>query len=179
MTITYRTYMEKIPKKFRKLEGSCLTRPAGGLWGCRGDEWKEACDKGIVDRDNEIYPRERLKQCFEWKLQEGSKVYKIMSKNSFLKLVKNYHRPVKGLVYEIDYLRLSEDYDAVEVYEKALKELGNGLDPSDFPDSWSLNLTYLYPVFILAQIGLIGWDVPSICVLNTEKVEVIRKIKGE
>ena len=145
MTI-YRTYMKTIPKEFREISGSFCNKPIGGLWGCRGEEWKEWCESEDCFTEN-------LKTCFKWKLKSKSKVYRIKTKKDFMKLLQKYALKISDLMITIDYNKVAEDYDAVEVMGGIIQELK--MCPSN-------NLSEL--------IGLSAWDVPSIVVLNLSKV---------
>ena len=50
----YKTYVSEIPKKLRKLNKEAyFAKPVGGLWGCKGDEWKEFCIKYNPEHDPE------------------------------------------------------------------------------------------------------------------------------
>ena len=173
MSVIYRTYMEEIPEKFRGLIGACFVRPVGGLWGCRGDEWKEYV---LSDKRKEIepdYPLERLNHCFEWKLKKGTKVFTINSEKDFVYLVENYFKKFRNKdLCEINYKKFSKDYDAIEVTQRALDLMGNGCNfYGGYTYQWQLKMAYLY------RVGLMRWDVPSICVLNTDKVRIIKEIK--
>ena len=145
MTI-YRTYMKTIPKEFREISGSFCNKPIGGLWGCRNDEWKEWCE-------TEDWRIENLKTCFKWKLKYNSKVYRIKTKKDFMNLLQKYALKISDFIVTIDYKKVAEDYDAVEVMGGIIQELK--MCPSN-------NLSEL--------IGLSAWDVPSIVVLNLSKV---------
>ena len=145
MTI-YRTYMKTIPKEFREVSGSFCNKPIGGLWGCRNDEWKDWCE-------SEDYCTENLKTCFKWKLKSNSKVYKIKTKKDFMNLLQKYALNISDFIVTIDYKKVAEDYDAVEVMDGVIQELK--MCPSNT---------------IAELIGLSVWDVPSIVVLNLDKV---------
>ena len=169
MSITYKTYCRKAPKykSKKKFIGSFFTKPRGGLWGCRGDEWIEWCKR-------EKFALKKWKECFEWKLKKGAKVLTVRSVSGFANLIKKYYREVEPFVGEIDYLKIAEDYDAIELTEVPVEELRSGFKQGQFP----LNeFIYNTGKRILYQIGTYGWDVPSICVFNTDKVEVIRSYK--
>lgn len=164
----YRTYMEVIPEKFKELFGSCFNRPSGGLWGCRGDEWKNFVETKIDKIDPE-YPKERLNKCFKWKLKEGTNVYTIDNFEDFAYLVENYFRKVRSKpIGEINFLKLAKEYDAVEVTQNAIYELKEGTKGR------YCGLTYQYPIkLILYKIGLRDWDVPSICVFKPNETVAV------
>lgn len=148
MTI-YKTYMKTIPKEFREISGSFCNKPIGGLWGCRGEEWKEWCEQ-------ERFALDKLKTCFTWRLKRGSKVYRIRHKADFNYLIKKYPLMDNNQVISIDYIAVSKDYDAVET-------VGNIVSELRFNEGSCL----------CELMGLYAWDVPSICVLNTDKVVLL------
>lgn len=156
--IRYKTYMREIPKKFKKVNVSFCNKPNGGLWGCRGDEWKEWCEA-------EEFALENLKTCFIWRLKRGSKVYKIKTKKDFDYLVNNYVMYIDGMPMSIDFVKLSKEYDAVEAVGDIVYKLRYGTC-RDINDK----------LFLIKSMGLYSWDVPSICVMNPDKVVYERKM---
>ena len=56
MSVRYKHY-GKLPKEFYGVRGSFFNKPRGGLWGCRGEEWREWCLA-------EEYEVDRLKKFF-------------------------------------------------------------------------------------------------------------------
>jgi len=154
--IKYKTYMNKIPKTFRKVETSFCNKPKGGLWGCRGEEWKEWCE-------SEEFQLYNLKKSFIWRMKRGSKVYRIKTKKDFDYLIDNYIMSLGGQPMSIDFVKLSKEYDAVEVVGDIIYKL-----------------RFLYPnindeLFMVKMVGLSSWDVPSICVMNPDKVKILKK----
>lgn len=148
MSVRYKHY-GKLPKEFYGVKGSSYNKPRGGLWGCRGEEWREWC----LAEEFEV---DRLKEFFFFKLKRGSKVYRIKTKKDFKYLLKKYYREepkYEGLMDTIDFVEMSRDYDAVEVVGDIVWKLRYGCD-----DDYK---------------GLYAWDVPSICVLNVDKVKVV------
>ena len=155
--------MDKKPKEFRKLIGSCFTRPAGGLWGCKGNEWYDyITTDGLKDEPN--YPLERLNTCFEWELDKKAKIFTIDTAEDFVFLVENYFRKIRNKnIAEINYKKLAKDYDAVVATKNAIDTLKNGCRLyGGYTYQWQLK-AFLY------KIGLLKWDVPSICVFDPEK----------
>lgn len=152
--IKYKTYMKKKPNTFRKVISSFCNKPHGGLWGCRGDEWKAWCE-------HENFALQNLKTCFTWRLKRGSKVYRIKTKKDFDYLVDNYVFNLDGIPMSIDFVKLSEEYDAVEVVGDVVYKLRFN------------NAKYGDNLYMLKSMGLYAWDVPSICVMNPDKVVLL------
>ena len=144
--IRYKTYCKKIPTKLEGVTDSFCNKPRGGLWGCRGDEWKNWC----LDEDFNL---SGLKHNFYWRLKKGSKVYRIRTESDFIKLVTKYGN---NKLTSIDYMQMKKDYDAIEVIGKIVHKLRYGCKDTGH------NLIDL--------MGLNVWDVPSICVMNIERV---------
>lgn len=150
MTSTiYRTYCDIIPNNLQDVTDSFCNKPVGGLWGCRGNEWHDWC----VAEDFHL---EKLKQVFYWKLTEDCRLYSIETQQDFIHLIDSYGN---NRYDSIDYLAMKQDYDAVEVVGNVVYELRYGIQSTghNFIDLMGLN----------------AWDVPSICVLNTNKVNII------
>ena len=169
MSVVYKTYCRKAPKyrSRKKFICSCFTKPKGGLWGCRGDEWIEWCRE-------EKFALKKWKECFEWTLKKDAKILTIRSASGFAKLIKKYYREVAPFVGEIDYLQIAKEYDAIELTEVPVNELRFGFKSEQIPVD---DFMYDMGKRTLYQVGTYGWDVPSICVFNTDKVEVIRSYK--
>ena len=70
-----------------------------------------------------------------------------------MNLLQKYALKISDFIVTIDYKKVAEDYDAVEVKDGVIQELK--MCPSN-------NLSEL--------IGLSAWDIPSIVVLNLSKV---------
>ena len=173
MSVKYRTYCKKAPKTrvSRKLIGSHLNKPGGGLWGCRGDEWIEWCTENNFRMND-------WKECFEWELKKGAKVLTIRSVSGFVKLIKKYFKYIKveGLPCygTIDFEKIAKEYDAIELTDVPVQELHFGVKV----DKHISISEYLdHGRQIAYNIGTNCWDVPSICVLNTDKVKVLRRLK--
>jgi len=169
MSVTYRTYCKRAPKREsrKKLIGSCFTKPVGGLWGCRGDEWIEWCKK-------ECFSLNKWKECFEWKLSRGAKILRVKSIGGFAHLIEKYYKQIAPRVGEIDYLAIAQDYDAIELTEIPINELQKGFNRKQL-----LKVSYNFGKFLLYRLGTHGWDVPSICVFNTDKVKILRRWEVE
>ena len=149
MTIVfYRTYSyEPFSRKlFNKPWGNFLNKPRhGGLWGCRGDEWKEWCEDNEFSHFNNQY--------FLWCFNQEAKIMYIDSYKDFLKYVKLY--PDEDQIYfrekTLDFNKILEaGYDGVEVTWNAI---------------WESKESEL--------IGLGIWDIPSVVALNIDKVLVL------
>ena len=142
--IKYKSY-GKMPKQdeLYGVKGSFFNKPTGGLWGCRGDEWKQWCKA-------EGFNVKRLKHHFYFKLKQHSGIYRIRTKKDFQYLLDKYSTFNIFEFGEINYVKMAKDYDAVEVVGDIVYKLrlGCGKDHK----------------------GLYAWDVPSICVLNPDKV---------
>jgi hypothetical protein len=153
MSIKYKSYGE-LPVEFYGVKGSHYNKPVGGLWGCRGEEWREWCE-------SEEFCLDRLEKHFFFKLKKGSKVYRVRTKKDFLYLFNKYsnHRKYKpgyqSCLGTIDFIEMSKDYDAVEVVGDIVYKLRFGCDED--------------------HKGLYAWDVPSICVLNVDKVKIMKE----
>lgn len=153
--IKYKTYCKEIPKTFYGIKESGCNKPLGGLWGCRGDEWKEWCE-------GERFALDKLKKCFTWRLKKGTKVYRIRTVKDFEELVYKYPLILNGIPTSIDFKKLAEEYDAVEV-------IGDIVWKLRFGSGGKVSEKY----FLIKSMGLYSWDVPSICVMNPEKVVVL------
>lgn len=169
MSAVYRTYCRKAPKhrSMKRLYGSCFTKPRGGLWGCRGDEWIEWCEA------NE-FALNKWQEGFDWKLKPDAKLLTVRSASGFIKLIKKYSRPVGDLL-EIDYLAVAKDYDAIEITTQPMYELASGIDYK----LYNISLDEYLSKLILYRLGTAAWDVPSICVFNPNKVDIVRTFKNE
>lgn len=145
--IKYKTYCKNIPTKFPEVTDCMCNKPRGGLWGCRNDEWKDWCI-------TEQFHLEGLEKVFYWRLKKGSKVYRIKTKKDFVNLVNKYGNTRYD---SIDFISMKQDYDAIEVVGNIVYKLRyGGIDTGHrFIDMMGLNV----------------WDIPSICVLNLEKVK--------
>ena len=156
--VTYRTYADK--PYLNNIEGSFINKPTRGLWGCRDDSWKEWCEENDFGY-NPNY--------FEWQLKPGTKVYTINTVEDFIYLLKNYQTEEYADSVYIDYLKLSKDYDAVELTENGNIHLHYNVETND-PELQD-------PKYKTAlMIALNGWDVPSICVFNPNKtVQIIEE----
>ena len=150
--------MKKLPKKFVPVISSFANKPKGGLWGCRGDEWKEWCEA-------EKFNLKNLKLCVLWRLKKGTKIYRIKSEKDFIYLCENYENKL-GLT--IDYKQLAKDYDAVEVVGDIVYKLRFGTKRSNKRTRYDCE-----------GFGLYSWDVPSICVLNPEKIVMLGELCQE
>lgn len=176
----YRTYVSEIPKKLRKLNKEAyFVKPVGGLWGCKGNEWKEFCTKYNPEHDPEKYNMNNLNKCFEWTLADDAKIYTIDKKEDFAFLVENYFKPLKNQYFndprynylgEINYYELSKKYDGVSITKRAFKNMGKGFYPyNKMERACSKELLY--------AIGLAYWSVPSICVFNSKKVKILGEVQ--
>lgn len=150
--IKYKTYCHKLPKKLYEVTDSMCNKPVGGLWGCRGNEWKEWCK-------SEQFNTKNLRKAFIWRLKRGSKVYRIKTIKDFVKLINLYGNSKYD---SIDYLEMKKDYDAIEVVGTVVRKLHFG-----GPDTGHR---------FIDMMGLNTWDVPSICVLNLNQVVEIKHV---
>jgi hypothetical protein len=142
----YRTYCDKIPEQLEDITDSFCNKPRGGLWGCRGNEWKNWCKA-------EQYNLRCLKKVFYWKLTEDVKLYTMRTEQDYLYIVEKYGNTRQD---SIDYMLMKQDYDAIEVVGDIVYELRYGTQSTGRR--------------FIDLMGLYAWDVPSICVMNTDKV---------
>ena len=159
--VIYRTYMDE--QFLNDIESyGFRNKPEGGLWGCRDDSWKDWCE------DND-YPCSI--NYFEWSLKPGMKVYTIDSEEDFIYLLKNYSAEEKDYngnpTYVIDFLKLANDYDAVELTPAGNNKLHFSITSND-PELQDPR----YKRALL--ITLNAWDIPSICVFRPKNTVKIR-----
>ena len=159
--IKYKTYCNKIPKNFDKykFEHSSINKPFGGLWGCRGDEWKEWCEA-------ENFCLYKLKQVFYWRLKRGTKVLRIKTIKDYINLCNKYGNH-KQIIGTIDYSEVKKDYDAIELVGDVVYKVRLGL--YFYKEKYYLKYIHKNKLDIV-NLGLGAWDIPSICVLNPECV---------
>lgn len=152
----YRTYADG--QYFNDITGNLMNKPRNGLWGCVDDSWKEWCN------DNDFHC---AKGYYEWILKPGTKVFKINNVDDFIYLLKNYQTNDYDGKCFIDFMKVSKDYDAVELTQEGNSQLHFNIetDDSELQD----------PKYMISlMMSLNAWDVPSICVFNPSKtVEVI------
>lgn len=161
--VIYRTYADQ--PYLNDIKGSFFNKPTGCLWGCRDDSWKNWCNEEEF-RCSDNY--------FEWTLKPGTKIFTIDSIKDFLYLLKHYSEGIESYRnkkdYYIDFLKVSKDYDAVELTQNGNSQLHYQLildDNSEFNDN-------KYKAAL--NIVLNTWDVPSICVFYPKNtVDVIQK----
>lgn len=155
--VIYRTYADK--PYLNNISGNFINKPEGGLWGCRDDSWKEWCE------DNNFGYNPNY---FEWTLKHGTKIFTIDTEEDFIYLLKNYGTDTE-YYYVIDFIKLSNDYDAVELTPNGNMNLHWQVitdDPELQAPKYKSTL----------RIALNTWDVPSICVFNPSKtVDIIEK----
>lgn len=142
----YKTYCKEIPITFKGVTDSFCNKPMGGLWGCRGDEWKDWCESEEFNLDG-------LSKSFKWKLKQSARIFTIKEPEDFAYLLEWFSKSHEVFGKEIDYLKLKEKYDAVETVGDIVYQLRYGYGNN--------------------SMGLYSWDVPSICVLNPEVIERI------
>lgn len=162
----FRTYAEMIPDFFRNIEDSFCNKPRGGLWGCRGTEWKDWCT-------SEEFPCPD--KYFIWKLREGANTYIVDNVNDFIYLLLYYPRILDDsfTVDSIDYMKMWNDgYDAIELTQQGLQDLRLGIDilAKNVMTKYMLGQpAYNASVYL----GMNAWDVPSICVFEPNKNVII------
>lgn len=149
MTVVfYKTYSYKPFSRelFVKPYGNFLNKPRhGGLWGCRGDEWKEWCEDNQFEHFNNQY--------FLWCFNQEAKILYIDSYKKFRECLRLYPDNDQFYLHEktLDYSKIMKaGYDGVEVTMDAI---------------WESRETEL--------IGLSIWDIPSIVALNIDNVLVL------
>lgn len=154
--VIYTTYADE--PYYTDITDSFLNKPRGGLWGCLDDSWREWCTR------EDFYCSDNR---YDWTLKPGTKVFTINSEDDFIYLLKNYNKEENDY-YMIDYLKLSNDYDAVELTSRGNNVLHYSLQ--------NLDLETENPKYKKAlSIALNLWDVPSICVFHPkETVEIIK-----
>lgn len=162
--VVYRTYMDE--QWLNDIKGNHAgEKPYGCLWGCRDDSWRKWCAR-------EAFPCSA--NYFEWTLKPGTKVYTINTVEDFVYLLKHYpllydDSPIR---YKIDFLKLAQDYDAVELTEKGNSVLHYRVHTDD-PDVQGPEYKYAL------QMGLNSWDVPSVCVFYPKNtVKLLGKVKS-
>lgn len=166
----YRTYMKEIPETFKEVVRSGCNKPLGGLWGCRGDEWKEWC---LAEEFN----LENLENCFEWTLKEDTRYFCIDSIDKYIDLCIKYG---DMQIMSIDYMKLKEDYDAIEVTDIVYQLRYGLMNIWEDEELEKYRKRYLrHPKIMIMEMGLYSWDVPSICVMNPDMVIKIKSKTAE
>lgn len=153
MNRVYRTYYKERFElgdiKPLSEEPNCLNKPQGGLWGCHGTEWYDWCQaEGF-----RCYPK-----YIEWELDKSAQVL-VLNDLSDLDWVQDKYGADEKITDTwkiIDWIKVSKDYDAVEVTEYAAYDLHLASSHSN-------------------PLGYNAWDVPSICVWNMDKVKVLKE----
>ena len=146
----YKTYLRSKfdPNKISNITNHGINKPFGGLWGCRGDEWKDWC---------ETEDFRKVENPFYWELTEDANVLEIRTAEDFNDVVKRFRIRTVMDIDCIDWETISKQYDGVEVFSQALYETSLSRDFSD-------------TIFL---IGLSSWDIPSICVWNADKIKLM------
>ena len=135
------------PKMFDEIKNRQFIKPFGGLWASDINAeygWKNWCKDNDFRKCNE-------NNSFKFKLKEGTKVLVLKTKKDLKGLPQDEDLPIwleKNLLNDwgnvyLDFEKLKEKYDAIEVYIDELY--------------WKLY----------------GWDCDSLLVLNKECIEVI------
>lgn len=123
-------------------------KPKGGLWGSRPDSefgWKQWC----IDNNFRL---EKLKEYFYFILSNNARILTIKSSDDLKILPKKSGTEDFNSSVFLDYEKLSENYDAIEVF------INGDLD---------------------FQSELCGWDCNSILVLNPDVIREIPKFEYE
>lgn len=134
-----------------------FTKPYGGLWGspinteCNWENWCKSND----------FELKRLEKCFYFKLKSKAKRLYINNVDQLKELPKVKQPEIFSINLwdTLDFEKLSEEYDALEItltYE----------DKTKIEDLWSGGLYQ----------RLYGWDVDSILVMNPDIVEEIENL---
>ena len=153
----YITYCSELPKtlsqsKIKPAESFIGTKPRGGLWGCHGNEWKEWCKC-------EEFNLSGLKHHFYFKLSKDARLLILDTEEDLVNFILGF--PLCNYGTALDYSKVMEKYDAIEITDNLLNECRLGIQHRRLPKE------YRYFQFM----GVNGWDVPSICVLNPNVVE--------
>lgn len=128
---------------FKEIKNIPFVKPEGGLWASNIKAkygWRE-----WTQDNNYMVDKYRKDNCFKFRLKEGSKVLAIRDKED-LKELPRYNVPTfdSSLFNWLDFEKLSEQYDAIEVFIDKLY--------------WELY----------------GWDCDSILILNKEIIEEVK-----
>ena len=121
-------------------------KPKGGLWASRLNginSWKRWCIA-------EEFCLEKLEKYFKFKLKENTRFLQIESSNQlkYLPRVKSPIPQLEGTGIYLDFEKIKEDFDAIEV-----------LISKDNQLYWDLY----------------GWDCDSLLVLNKDVIEIIKE----
>ena len=165
--MTYKSYLhEPFDKsKFIPVHSEFINKPRGGLFGCQGDEWINWCT-------SEEFRTGYYKYCVEYELTTD-KIKLIHTPEDFLFLINDYAE-FKLLLPQISFKKMAKDYDAIEISHRAINSCRMGI-----PDEVIAFLPERERVRFrnIIMMGLYSWDVPSICVFNPDKINIIKTTK--
>ena len=144
---TYSKYKMFSKEHFNNAIHATMNKPLCGLWGCRGDEWKEWCESND-------FPCGEYR--FEWRLSKTAKVLNIRTIEDYKKVVRKYKTSIGeglGTIRCIDFNKIIRDYDAMEIFDPAVWEC-----------------RFMDDIDGKYDLGLYTWDVPSIVVFRPDKI---------
>lgn len=128
--------------KFDEIKNRMFVKPFGGLWASRMTAtfcWKKWCEsqRFRLDKYNE-------NNCFEFKLKENAKVLVITESEQLKNLPQQNIEGLSNIFVCLDFEKLAEQYDAIEVLISEDYRLDD---------------------------DLYGWDCDSILIMNKDVVE--------
>ena len=131
--------------KFKPIKNvkSLGIKPNGGFWGCRKDanrSWFDWCIR-------EDYEVDSLKKSFEFTISKNAKILTIDNHKKLDKIPKRDDIDTSIVYMALDFEKLSEGYDAIEVFISKDEQL-----------YWDLY----------------GWDCDSILIMNPDIIEEVR-----
>jgi hypothetical protein len=112
------TYNPELFKPVTNHKPASVNKPIGGLWvsptNCEWS-WKDFCEA-------EDFRIDKLSSSFKLKLKDGVRIYKIDSLDDLTKLVKSHSW--KNIIdcYELDFEKLSKDYDVIYLTYEGMGE---------------------------------------------------------
>lgn len=124
---------------FKEIKNIPFVKPEGGLWASREDSengWKEWTERNKFNTDK--YSEDNY---FKFKLKNNARILTLKTKNDLEKLPKIESKNIPSFCEWLDFEKIAEKYDAIEVFIKELY--------------WDMY----------------GWDCDSILILNENVVE--------
>ena len=159
-TIIYKTFIKRTfnAKLFKPIKNTSINKPAGGLWGCVDDAWYYWC------KDNDF-------PCgadyVSW-VPLDAEIYVVDTVQDFVNLCENYPLPLGPTnLKSIDFVKLSKEYDGIEVTKNAMTLLRFIDETDEVPE-------HIRRSFLT---GLSSWDVPSLCMFDLNKVAFLARIR--
>jgi hypothetical protein len=112
------TYNPELFKPVTNHKYSANNKPIGGLWVSPVDcewGWKDFCEA-------EDFRTDKLSSSFKLKLKDDTRIYKIDSLDDLTKLVKSHSWKKIIDCYELDFEKLSKDYDVIYLTYEGMGE---------------------------------------------------------